>query len=193
MKFRRRHAELPARVGAHRLRGLFAVAALALAPIAASAAEAGTAPAAPSPQVDLDRLKRPNNTKPSGDLFGSRSWETPQRVTKAPPPPPPPPTAPPLPFAYVGRWQEKGQTIVVLSRDNQHYIAQAGEQLDASYVLESVDKDRLVIRYVPLGIAQTLPFASGAPEVSARAPQVPNELPRPRQKMPARDTDDEDD
>jgi len=186
-------ASAPSKPGPCRL---FTVAALTLAALPAAIpnahAETSAVPA-PVPQVDLDRLKRQGDARPSGDLFNSRSWEPRVRPSKAAPPPPPPPSAPPLPFAYVGRWLERGQTIVVLSRNSQHYIAQAGEQLDSTYILESVETDKLVIRYLPLGIAQVLPFSNGSNGNSEALPRPqPATEVRQRQK-PTRDTDDEDD
>lgn len=177
-----------------RRRGLLTA---ALALIALPAARAQTTSPAPAPnsvpQVDLERLKRPAPSKPPNDLFNSRSWETRTREVRPPPPPPPPPQAPPLPFAYVGRWLEGGETIVVLARDRQHYIAHAGDKLDGTYLLETIDGDKVVLRYLPLNIAQVLPFTSGAapPGGVPRAPTFNNE--RGRQRPPDSDTDDEDD
>lgn len=152
------------------------------------------APAAPVPQVDLERLKRPDAARPPSDLFRARSWEPPRAPQRKAPEPPPAPVAPPLPFTYVGKWLERGETIVVLARDRQHYIVHAGENLDGTYVLESIDNDRLVIRYLPLNVAQVLSFSSGAPAGAPRTPQLGNPgNTRPNQKPTTRDADDEDD
>ena len=150
------------------------------------------APAPQVPQVELDRLKRPEGAPPAKDLFNARSWEPRVREKKAPEvAPPPAPTAPPLPFAYVGRWLERGETIVVLSKAGQTYIVHAGESLDGTYVLETIEDDKLTIRYLPLGIAQVLSFSNGAPTGAPRTPQIGDNRPRPR--APTRDADDEED
>jgi len=166
----------------------------ALALVAVPAVFAQTAPApTPTPQIDLDRLKRPGPTAAPSDLFGSRSWEPRVREQKKAPPPPPPPQAPPVPFAYVGRWIEQGETTVVLSKERQHYILHAGDKVDGTYLLETVENDKLIIRYLPLNIAQVLPF-SGAPPVVVPRPTQPGADDRPRPRpSPQRDPDDEDD
>jgi hypothetical protein len=168
--------------------GLFTAALLAAAPFAAHA-QAANAPAVP--RVELDKLKRSGGARPSNDLFGARSWETraPERKV-APPPPAPPPQAPPVPFAYVGRWIEKGETIAVLSRANQNYIVRAGEKIDAAYLLETIENDKVIVRYLPLDVAQVLPFASGAAANTVRREQPLDN--RVRRQLP-RDTDDEED
>lgn len=169
--------------------------ALALLALAAlPSADAQGTPAAPVPQVELERLKRPDASRAPSDLFRARSWEPPRVQPRKAPEPPPAPVAPPLPFAYVGKWLEKGETIVVLSKDRQHYIAHAGENLDGTYVLESIDNDKLVIRYLPLNVAQVLSFASGAPAGAARTPQPgnPGDI-RPNQRPSPRDIEDEED
>jgi hypothetical protein len=170
------------------------LAVLAITPGHTQTPAAPATKAAPSttqvPQVDLDRLKRPESSRPANDLFGSRSWEPPRVRERKAPEPAPAPVAPPLPFAFVGRWLEKGETIVVLSKESQNYIVRAGEKLDGTYVLEAVESDKLIIRYLPLDTAQVLSFATGAPAAAPRAPQKIDERARP--KTPNRDADDED-
>lgn len=164
------------------------------------------APADGTPRVELDKLKRPAAPAEPSNLFNSRSWEKKAAPKKAapPPPPPPPPQAPPLPFTYVGRWIERGETTVMLSQGPRNFTVREGEKVDASYLLEKVGPDRLVFRYVPLDQTQVLLLASAPGATSATpvpAPVLPPGLLLPRAPLsptqqkrgPARDADDEED
>lgn len=177
-----------------RAAGAAAIVAVA-APILAQTTPKDAPPADTPPKVELDKLKRPAAPAAPSNLFGARSWETrvaPRKV--APPPPPPPPQAPPLPFAYVGRWIERGETIVMLSSGGRNYTVRAGEKVDATYLLEKIDDDKLVLRYVPLDQAQVLPFAGGAPPADTQ-PRPNVQLLRQQQRRGAAspDADDEED
>src|SRR5687768_571997 len=72
-------------------------------------------------QVRLECLRRrPREDLPPGDPLSTRRPGAPppeQQAVQPPPPsppPPPPPQAPPLPFTYLGKWTENGQTTVYL-------------------------------------------------------------------------------
>ncbi len=149
------------------------------------------------PKVELDKLKRPAPSAPPSNLFGSRSWESKAPPKKAPPPPPPPPPrAPPLPFTYLGRWIERGETTVMIARGNRNFTVREGEKIDASYLLEKVEADRLVFRYVPLDQTQVLAMsATPAPAVAIPQPGANFQPGLPRQKRGAApsDADDEED
>lgn len=182
--------------------GLRAGSAVALMAVAAFAApvfaqtDNSTPPADKPPKVDLDKLKRPAAPATPSNLFGARSWEPKVVPKKVAPPPPPPPQAPPLPFTYVGRWTERGDTIVMLSRAGRNYTVRAGEQVDPTYLLERIENDKVVLRYVPLDQAQVLPFAGGPPPaVADQARPNVQLLPQQQQKRGAapRDADDEED
>jgi hypothetical protein len=174
---------------------LFACAVLASPLLAQTTAPKDPAPASGNaPRVDLDKLKRPSAPAAPSNLFGARSWENKAPPKKAPPPPPPPPPqAPPLPFTYMGRWIERGETTVMIASGNRNFTVREGEKIDPTYLLEKVDADKLVIRYLPLDETQVLPL--GAPPAAALAPQQrPNVqlLPNPKRGA-ARDADDEED
>lgn len=137
----------------------------------------GAARPAPQPQADADaqvRLewlrRRPGEELPRGDPFSARppGAPAPQRQAAAPPPtPPPPPQAPPLPFTYMGKWTENGQTTVYLSQGERHVAVRGPGKLNETYVVESIDDRQMVLNYVPLGIRQVLPLAPGAPAAQA--------------------------
>lgn len=89
--------------------------------------------------------------EPPFNPFRSRSWHV-----EPPPPPPPKPTAPPLPFKYLGKLVEDGESRIFLAHRERHLIARVGERLAAQYVVETIDEQRLGIRYLPLDELQTL-------------------------------------
>lgn len=144
-------------------------------PVVAAAPPRRAGPAsAPAPsgdgQVRLEWLKRKaGEDLPRGDPFSGQGPGAPaQAQAPAPPPPPPaPPQAPPLPFTYLGKWTEQGQTTVYLARGERHVAVRGPGKLDESYTVESIDERQIVLNYVPLGIRQALPLVPGAPPMQA--------------------------
>lgn len=95
------------------------------------------------------------------EIFVSHSW--------APPPPPPSappaviqpssaPSAPPLPFTYLGKKREDGKWEVYLSRGDQTIIAHEQSVIDKNYHVSSITPPTLLITYVPLNQAQSMPI-----------------------------------
>ncbi len=88
------------------------------------------------------------------DLFSVRSW------TPAPPAPAATPAAapvaPPLPYVFVGKKLEGETWEVYLTRGDQTLVARAGETLEGSYRVESIQPPNLSLTYLPLGQVQTL-------------------------------------
>lgn len=114
---------------------------------------AGSSPAA-APVAD----EKPMGV-PGANLFPRQSW--------APPPPPPaaaaPPQAPPLPFAFGGRYIEGGQVAVFLKEGDRVHTARAGDTINENYRVESIEKHAVNIRYLPLQALQSLPIAEIGP------------------------------
>lgn len=78
-------------------------------------------------------------------------------VVVAPPPPPPPPPKPPaVPFVYMGRLEEGGQTVYFLVKGEKLFMVKVGEDIDETYSLEGEADHQLRLVYKPLHIAQTL-------------------------------------
>jgi hypothetical protein len=71
--------------------------------------------------------------------------------------------APVPPFRYVGHWKEHGATSVVLGDRGRTLVVRVPGAVDERYQVVSVDEHRLVIKYLPLGIVQTLTLSPGAP------------------------------
>lgn len=94
----------------------------------------------------------------SGNAFAPKSFYVPPpRPKVAAPPPPPPPTAPPLPFRFMGVMKESPtQTLVFLSRDDRLYTVRAGDVLDRTYRVESIEADGVTFVYLPLNETQKL-------------------------------------
>lgn len=108
-------------------------------------------------QVELDRLRQPHAKTDIGNAFGATSWYVP------PPPPPPPqpaaapvPTAPPLPFTYLGRYEEAATRLAILVKGERVYTVAAGDVVDDTYRIERVTPGMVELTYLPLNIKQTL-------------------------------------
>lgn len=116
------------------------------------------------PHIELERLQRqdaPADTdKVSSNAFGAMSWYVPP---PPPPPkpqlkplPPPPPTAPPMPFSFMGRYEEGGVRIIMLVRGDRIYTVSEGDVIDNTYRVERLAGEQLELTYLPLDIKQTI-------------------------------------
>ena len=116
-------------------------------------------------QLDLDKLKpRHFRAKTEKDIFKSKSWYVPpppppppKPVKLPPPPPPPPPSAPPLPYSFMGSYQELGGKLVIyLTKAGRIYTVSPGETLDGIYQVDGMNNGNFSMTYLPLNIKQTL-------------------------------------
>jgi hypothetical protein len=107
--------------------------------------------------VELDRLRRPHATTDVGNAFGTTSWYVPPPPPPPPPPAPPPvPTAPPLPFTYLGRYEEAPTRLAILVNGERMYTVAAGDVIEGTYRIERVTPGMVELTYLPLNIKQTL-------------------------------------
>jgi hypothetical protein len=91
------------------------------------------------------------------NLFPEQTWFIPPPPPPPPPyVPPPPPQAPALPFSYMGRWQEAGQTTYYLARGALPVSVRAGQVLDGVWRLEPVSGGRLNFTHLPLNQTRSL-------------------------------------
>ncbi len=67
----------------------------------------------------------------------------------------PPPAPPPLPFTYLGKWQENGQDVLFLAQGNRVLPVRQGET-HHGWRLDQVKDDAMTFTYVPLAMQQTL-------------------------------------
>lgn len=103
------------------------------------------------------REEAPRLALARANLFPEQTWYVPP--PPPPPPayvPPPPPQAPPLPFVYLGRWQEGGQVTYYLMRGALPVSARAGEVIDGAWRLEPVAGGLLNFTYLPLNQTRSL-------------------------------------
>jgi len=103
------------------------------------------------------RETQPRLALARANLFPEQTWFIPP--PPPPPPPyvtPPPPQAPALPFGYMGRWQEAGQTTYYLVRGTQPLSVRAGQVLDGVWQLEPVSGGILNFTYLPLNQTRSL-------------------------------------
>jgi hypothetical protein len=108
-------------------------------------------------ELDLVPLRREAVAREPGNVFTSKSWY----VAPPPPPPPPPvvappPTAPPLPFTYLGRYQDGGKSEIFLVKDDRVLTVKAGDIIEGNYRVDGIVGAKLELTYLPLGIKQTL-------------------------------------
>ena len=91
------------------------------------------------------------------NLFPEQTWYVPPPPPPPPPyVPPPPPQAPPLPFSYLGRWQDAGQTTWYLARGALPVSVRTGQVLDGVWRLEPVTGGMLNFTYLPLNQTRSL-------------------------------------
>lgn len=118
------------------------------------AANAGAAPAA---------IK---DLSPAGDLFAARSWKaapslasvTEQPVNVAPVVQAP--TAPPMPFQFIGRMDDRTDLQVFLQSGEKIYVVRKGDVIDETWKIEGISDMELSLVYLPLHLSQTLSVGS---------------------------------
>ena len=89
------------------------------------------------------------------DPFRNKSW-----FVAPPPPPPAEPTAPPLPFQFLGKLREDGETRVFLSHQGKNLIAKVGDVINGTYSVEEIAGGQMTFLYLPLNKKQALSIGS---------------------------------
>lgn len=141
------------------------------------------------PELQLNILGKRVHLAASADPFQGRSWE-PAMGTRQGTVAVPPPLPPPLPFTYIGKLVDRGAVTVFLSDQDRNYIVRAGDTLHDTYVVEAVEDQRLVLKYLPLGVRQALPLGAEG----GASPEGPLDATRPRPtRMPPQPGDEDDD
>lgn len=100
-----------------------------------------------------------------------------QAAAAAAPAPPVALTAPPLPFGFLGRWQEGGVSTVFVSHGGRGLPAVLGRPLTPHYLVESIGEREMQLRHVPTGTRQTLALVAqgAAAAAGAQAPRAQDE------------------
>jgi hypothetical protein len=97
--------------------------------------------------------------KSADGVFGGQTWNPPP-----PPAPPanaqaeaaPPPSAPPLPFAVLGKAAANGEWEVFLSRGEQTYVVRKNTVIDGSYRVDAIAPPTMTLTYLPMNQVQQL-------------------------------------
>lgn len=89
------------------------------------------------------------------ELFAAHTWQAPPAPTAAVQPPQPV-AAPDLPFTYLGKMLYAGTTTVFLSWQDRRFTVKAGDLIDGSYRVDSINGSLMTLTYLPLDIQQTM-------------------------------------
>jgi hypothetical protein len=115
-------------------------------------------------ELDLSQLRREPRIAELGNAFETKSWYVPPPPPPppppAPPPPPPKPTAPPLPFTYLGKYQDGAAPIIFLVRGDRILTVKEGDTIEGTYRVDSIVGASLGLTYLPLNIKQKINIGS---------------------------------
>lgn len=112
--------------------------------------------------LDLTQLRRVASAAEPGNAFASKSWYVPppppppSLAPAAKPLPPPPPTAPPLPFTYLGKYQDSAVPVIFLVRGDRILTVRAGDVIEGTYRVDGIVGAALGLTYLPLNIKQKI-------------------------------------
>lgn len=117
-----------------------------------------------SPQetrVELERMDQAvlqkNGEEEIGNVFGVTSWYVPPPPPPpVKPPPPPKPTAPPMPFSYLGLYEDAPGKVVMLVKGDRVYTVSVGDVIENTYRVDRVDHGMVEMTYLPLNIKQSI-------------------------------------
>ncbi len=110
-------------------------------------------------------------TWPAPDPQAAAGWGDPAPAAAAPAPPPAeaaaddpppaPPAAPPFPYQFVGRMTDS-RPRAILNNAQRSAVVGVGEVVDADWRVDAIEAGGLRLTYLPLGLAQFIPFAAAA-------------------------------
>jgi hypothetical protein len=103
---------------------------------------------------------------PAGDLFAARSWKaapvlasvTEQAVNLTPVVQAP--SAPPMPFQFIGKLNDRADLQVFLQNGEKIYVVRKGDVIDDTWRIEGISDVELSFVYLPLHLSQTLSVGS---------------------------------
>lgn len=123
---------------------------------AAPAAPVGIALAEPqAAAIDLARLAARKGGAASADPFRTLGRPEPEEEADEPPAPEPP-RAPPLPFAYIGRYVDGDRVVLFLTQGEESHAVREGDTIDGVYRVDSITEARVQLTYLPLNQRQEL-------------------------------------
>jgi hypothetical protein len=118
-------------------------------------------PALEESRVELERMDaaalQQKVRKGADNAFSPTSWYVPPPPPlRAKPQPPPIPTAPPMPFSYLGLYEETPGKIIMLVKGGQVYTVSVGDVIENTYRIDRVEHGVVEFTYLPLNIKQSI-------------------------------------
>lgn len=109
--------------------------------------------AMPAPAAKTGQAVTPAATErmhdASADIFAVKDWNPPP-VVESVPAKPARPLPPPLPYRYLGRWEENGTRTLILGREDRSIPAHSGQVLDGVWRIEKISATDVEFTYLPL-------------------------------------------
>ncbi|UVJ46120.1 hypothetical protein NVV94_11590 [Pseudomonas sp. LS1212] len=129
--------------------------------------KAATQPLAGKAAVAQSKPSGVSPLQPQADLFAPHSWKpapvlatvTAQALANAPVPLAAP-TAPPLPFQFIGRIDDRNDVQVFLQKGEKLYVVRNGDMIDDTYRIVGISDTEMNMVYLPLHQSQTLSVGS---------------------------------
>jgi len=109
-------------------------------------------------ELNLDKLRRELPQPGEADPFAPRSFAPPPKVAHAAPAKP---TAPPLPFAYLGKVVDGGKTSIFVARGDENYSLEPGQTIGGTYRVDKITDSDVTFTYLPMKTRQTLRIPPG--------------------------------
>lgn len=128
---------------------------------AAMRSESSARQAADDIRVELERLDTAalpqNREEKVGNVFVPTFWYVPPPPPPpVKPPPPPPPAVPPMPFTYLGLYEEALGKVIMLVKGDQLYTVAVGDVIENTYRIDLVERSKVEMTYLPLNIKQVI-------------------------------------
>ncbi len=111
------------------------------------------------------RARLAQNTRT--DPFAPKGWTPPpppppKPAPPEPPPPPPPPTAPPIPYKFIGQFDDKStKPAAFITKGDALFVVHVGDVVESTYRVESFNAAQVVVTYLPLKQRQTIDVSGG--------------------------------
>lgn len=110
-------------------------------------------------RVHLEKLRANPAADRGDDAFAPRSWRKPPpkvAAATATSAVAPPPSAPPLPFAYMGKLLTEDTRSVFLIQGERSLIVHEGDVIDDLYRVDKLSDANLIFIHLPTGMRQEL-------------------------------------
>ena len=110
-------------------------------------------------ELDVGKLRRELPQPGAADPFAPRTFAPlPPKMAHAAPSRP---TAPPLPFSYLGKVVDGGETSVFVARGDENYSIQPGQTIGGTYRVDKITDSDVTFTYLPMKTRQTLRIPPG--------------------------------